>query len=123
MSKLKESLREKLSDDRITIRNNSATFSVLDALETIDDDSLILDTDTTDTICQALTLDDPKEDDISSYDPTYKLEENTADYPVGNNNFLEVNNQDFNKITSNYEVNDDTDEQIKTIIEAMKMYW
>lgn len=123
MSKLKESLREKLSDDRITIRNNSATFSVLDALETIDDDSLILDADITDKICQALTLDDPKEDDISSYDPTYKLEEDTADYPVGNNNFLEANYQDFNKITSNYEVNDDTDEQIKTIIEAMKMYW
>lgn len=125
MSKLKEILREKLYDDTITVRNNSDTFSALDALEAIDDDddSLILDAAITDKICQALTLDEPIDDGVSSYDPPYKLEEDTADYSVGNNNFLEANNQDFNEIASNYEVNDDTDEQIKAIIEAMKMYW
>ena len=88
--------------------------------ESIDDD----DMDTLNSeLCKELTGCDLVDDGLSSYDPPCRIEEETADYSLGNSTFLEATNQDFNEIASNCEVNDDADEQIKTIIETMKMYW
>ena len=93
---------------------------ILFSLESIDDDDMdALNSE----LCKELTGCDLVDDGLSSYDPPCRIEEETADYSLENSKLLEATNQDFNEIASNCEVNDDTDEQIKTIIETMKMYW
>lgn len=119
MSKLKEFLRETRADDTVSIRKNQDVFSVLDTLEAIDDDdaSLILDANITDRICRS------EDDGLSSFDPPCRIAEEIVGYSPDDNISFEATAQDFNEIENNCEANADTDEQIKSIIEAMKMDW
>lgn len=119
MSKLKEFLRETLADDTIAIRNNQDIISVLNTLEVIDDDdaSLILDATIADRICHT------EDDGLSSFDPPCRVTEEIVGYSPDNNISFEATAQDFNESTNNCEANADIDEQIKAIIEAMKMDW
>lgn len=119
-----ENVIEQFSEHGIILTSNEIAWlekeMILFSLESIDDDDMdALSSE----LCKKLTGSEPVDDGLSSYDPPCRIEEETADYSLGNNNFLEANNQDFNEIASNCEVNDDTDEQIKAIIEAMKMDW
>lgn len=93
---------------------------ILFSLESIDDDDIdALNSE----LCKELTGYNFVNDVLFSYAPSCRIEEETADYLLENSKFLESSNQDFDKIISNCKVNDDIYEQIKTIIETMKMYW
>lgn len=119
MSKLKEFLRETLADDTILIQKNQNVFSVLNTIEAIDDEDAasILDANITDRICRS------EDDVLSSLAPPCRIAEEIVGYSPDDNISFEATAQDFNEIENNCEANADTDEQIKAIIEAMKMDW
>lgn len=126
-----ESVIAQFNEQGITLTSDDIAFIekelILFSLEGIDDDDIASISSEfktyTDEICRTLADCEPMDDGLSSFDPPCRIKEETADYSLENNFFFEANNQDFNEIASNCEVNDDTDEQIKAIIEAMKMDW
>ena len=98
---------------------------IIFSLESIDDDDMdALNSEISEfsELCKELTGCDLVDDVFVLYDPPCGIEEETVDYSLGNSKF-EDTNIDFNEIASNCEVNDDIDEQIKTIIKTMEMDW
>lgn len=126
-----ESVIEQFNEHGVILTSEEISWiekeMILFSIEAIDDDDIASVSselkNSFDEICSVLANCEPKDDGLSSYDPPYRIAEETADYSSGNNLFLEVINQDFNEIASNCDVDNDIDEQIKTIIEEMKMDW
>lgn len=111
------------SDDIAFIEKELALFS----LECIDDDDIASISSEfktySDEMCRALADCKPMDDGLSSFDPPYRIVEEIVGYSPGDNISFEATAQDFSEIENNCEANADTDEQIKAIIEAMKMDW
>lgn len=111
------------SDDIVFIEKELALFSI----EGIDDDDIASISSEfktySDEMCRALADCEPVDDGLSSFDPPCRIAEEIVGYSPDDSISFEATAQDFNEIENNCDANADIDEQIKAIIEAMKIDW
>lgn len=125
MSKLKDIIRETQSDTVAPIYNNLEALSVINSLEGVDDDDLTLITEAIieAEINKTLSTDENIDDGFTLLDPPCGIDEKPVDYPSENIKFFEDTTQGLHEFENNLKVDEDTEDQIKAIIEAMKMDW
>ena len=111
------------SDDIVFVEKELALFS----LECIDDDDIASISSEfrahSDEMCRTLDDGKPMDDGLSSFAPPCGIAEEIVGYLAGDNISFEATAHEFSEIENNSEACADTDEQIKAIIEAMKMDW
>lgn len=124
MSKLKDIIRETQLDTVAPICNNLDILSVINSLDGVDDDLIPI----TEAIIEAeinktLSTDENIDDGFTLLYPPCGIDEKPVDYPSENINFFEDTPQGIHEFKDNSKVDEDTEDQIKAIIEAMKMDW